>query len=188
MAGRAAQPFDCAADRKFAAVGLSVYGAWILIGAMAVQSVLPPNPLTSLYGKHESPLQLWFPQGWCFFTLDPQSAKVRVYEPSGPNHEFVPRPQPRPRLGLDRSVRAEGVELGLLLEKVDTQWVSCHGPLSRCVEDARKRVVRLRNESPRPRLCHQLVLVRSRPLPWAWLVAANSTTMPSEIVLLEAEC
>lgn len=132
------------------------------------------------------------PQGWGFFTKDPQDELVHVMrrtegewqladpEPSGsPSHLF----------GFRRELRARGVEVGLLTQALGRadQWHECKGAPSSCV-DALPLAAVVQNPSPSPFYCGELVVYRQEPVPWAWSKANRPVVMPSFLARIEVQC
>lgn len=109
------------------ALGVQVLLVGVVLALFVVYSVhaaLPPNAIT-LPLENSIDIRVFAPQGWAFFTRDPQEARVLpfVRSKSGAwrSANLGPFAQPRYAFGLDRKPRAQGVEIGLLLGMLRNQ-------------------------------------------------------------------
>jgi len=175
--------------RAHGALALVLFAGSALLVVYAIHGSMPTNPIKLPY-EADAHTSLWAPEGWKFFTRDPQEdradALVRavggVWEAGlhGPNaradHAF----------GLDRGGRAQGVELGLLLQSVAKDaFEECEDAPTRCL-DAHETRLHLVNRSPRPTLCGDVGFVLQRPVPWAW--SRSRPIMPSRVARVEVSC
>jgi sporulation delaying protein A len=163
---------------------------WATWGVYVVHESLPFNavnlPLADALNT-----RVWFPEAWGFFTRDPRESRVLVrMERRG---RWVPASLgPQARLsnafGLRRRARAQGVEIGLLLEEVpDSAWVHCTGLPEECLERT-KNWYAVGDISPRPTLCGRIGFVLQPPVPWAWARSGERITMPSQVLKAEVSC
>ncbi|WAS84895.1 MULTISPECIES: SdpA family antimicrobial peptide system protein [unclassified Corallococcus] len=163
------------------------------VAAYALHAALPYNPL-QLPFEDRFDIRLVLPEGWAFFTRDPRDERILSYLRT-PGGQWVranqtPNFQPRNAFGIDRAARAQGVEMGLLLEA--TRQLGRHA----CEEDPLKCLERapsertLRNESPNPTFCGQLGIVFQPAVPWAWSRShrGKAVVMPSKVLRLDVEC
>src|SRR6185436_17127762 len=102
---------------------------YLVLLCYAVHPILPFNPISLPYEKGVS-VALFVPEGWKFFTRNPQEALPLAFvrggdgrwRPASPG----PNAAPENRFGLSRAGRARGVETGLLLEGVQKgAWMDC---------------------------------------------------------------
>jgi antimicrobial peptide system SdpA family protein len=165
-----------------------------LAGTSAVYAVhggMQKNPLVLPFEKSVN-AYLWAPEGWKFFTRDPQEERMATYvrrDGEWRNASRMPNGSVANALGLNRAGRAQNVELGLLAEKLPKSiWQTCEGGDARsCIERA-PIAKEVRNRSPEPSLCGSLALVAQKPVPWAWASLGLSTVMPMTVVRLEVQC
>ena len=140
--------------------------------------------------------RLFFPQGWKFFTRDSQEPTILPFREEtdgawtsallGANGDR------RNWFGLTRRPRAQGVEVGLLLEKAPADWPStkesrCEGAPAECLKQA-PVAARIRNITPHPTLCGTIGIVAQRQVPWAWSRDRRHLVMPSHVIKLEVQC
>jgi antimicrobial peptide system SdpA family protein len=160
------------------------------LAVYAIHGSLPHNPL---HLPHEEQVEtaVWAPESWKFFTRDPLEPTLVALRPDGADWSSATRmPYARPvnMFGMDRTVRAQGVELGSLVGKVPrSAWTACDEAPTACLSRASigASVV---NRTPLPTLCGTIGIVSQKPLPWAWASARRPIAMPSQVVRLEIKC
>lgn len=130
------------------------------------------------------------PQGWAFFTKNAQSKFVVPYGlqsagmkslagPVGASWEYA--------LGFDRSGRAQGSEVAMVLSGVGkNQWAQCSS-IESCGVAARSSPVRTRNVRTGPTICGDVLLVAMQPVPWEWRDLRSRPT-PAEAIQLQIRC
>ena len=148
---------------------------FLVFAVYDVHSQLPANIL-GLPGEHKvSPsLRKVAPQGWAFFTKSPRSGGVVPFSKSE-SGEWVstnlgPHSSPHNVFGANRKSRAQGAEVALLLEDVEQkQWHECSGGAEACI-DAHETEAPLpvKNVSPEPTVCGQVLLVEQTAIPWSY--------------------
>jgi antimicrobial peptide system SdpA family protein len=171
----------------------------VVLGVPAVYSVhtaLPYNPI-KLPGEKAVDAQVWGPQGWKFFTKDPQEEAMMLFVADGEGR-FVPAatgPAPRPStlFGLRREGRARGVEAGLLLGRVpQAAWRECKEAPETCLAaggvSEEHPPVKVANPTPEPLICGRAAFALQKPVPFAWARSKHPVTMPSRFVVMEVEC
>jgi len=170
------------------AVGLAAF--WAVLALYVVHAALPYNPLQLPYA-HALRTQVWAPEGWAFFTRDPREPRPYLYRLEGrewASASLGPHARPSNAFGMNRRARAQGVELGLLLENVSVRsWEKCETEPMGCLGRA-PAAARVANGSPRPSLCGTIGVVRQPPVPWAWARAPKPVVMPSNVIRLEVSC
>src|SRR5262245_5362158 len=84
----------------------------------AANAVLPFHPF-ELPAEESLQLSRWIPQGWGFFTRDPREPDPYIFLRAADGRwrpaAQAPNKPPAHGLGLSRSSRALGIEMGLLL-------------------------------------------------------------------------
>lgn len=132
------------------------------------------------------------PQGWAFFTKDPQDELLHVMERVDGRWQVSdgePSGEPSNLFGFRRHVRARGVEVGLFTQALGhaEMWHECKGEPESCADSLPVAAV-VANPSPSPFYCGELVVFRQRPVPWAWSKARRPVVMPSFLARIEVQC
>jgi antimicrobial peptide system SdpA family protein len=178
------------ANAALGAFGTVLALAWVVLIAYCIQPVLPYNSVRLPGGRSLNALLL-APQGWGFFTRSPREERQFVFGrgPDGWRPLLrVPHARLANTLGLNRKSRAQGVEMGLLLQEAPTNgWQACEDAVAACLNRL-PRGQAARNVSPNPTLCGTVAVVLQEPVPWAWLPSSPPVQMPSRMIALEAEC
>jgi antimicrobial peptide system SdpA family protein len=182
-------------DSQFRRLGASFSAVTLialLLFAYGAHGPIPFNPI-QVPGEKSIGITSWFPQGWRFFTRDPQEATTDVYIRSDDGAwkplPIGPASSPSFLFGLDRTPRAQSIELGMLITSVDSDdYEACDSDPQTCLERVKPRVQLLQNQSPRPTMCGELGIVRQKPVPWAWARSAASLEMPSKIIRIRVKC
>jgi len=110
------------------------------------------------------------PQGWGFFTKsgrDPSISPYSVRNGKAQNISMAPVGQPKYALGFSRTGRAQGIEVGILLQNLVGAWTSCLDLTSvdECVDTAAKKSPSrtVENPTPDPTVCGDTLLLESEP-------------------------
>jgi len=175
-------------DRQTGLITIMLGVAAVTAASLSVFAALPdsaiqlPRPVTQV-------AQELAPQGWAFFTASPETVYPQVYLPSrtgGWQARGGSIAIPSDLFGLDRSLRAQGTEIALLLQGVPARaWRSCGNLPSRCLSAA-PVAIHLINTSTLDDLCGDVGFVRQQVLPWAW--RGTGTVMPSLVLRTEVSC
>jgi antimicrobial peptide system SdpA family protein len=150
---------------------------------------------------HDSPLRLgprWVanlvaitPEGWAFFTRDPQERTQHAYRRAGSTwvRAIPTNADPRYLFGIKRSQRTHEIELGLLIGQVPAKrWVSGRSTVRGPVDQSIGPAVLVENRARRPTLCGDFVVQRRESMPWAWARSRETVGMPSTSVALHVRC
>ncbi|HEX2204498.1 MAG TPA: SdpA family antimicrobial peptide system protein [Longimicrobium sp.] len=177
--------------RELGGFALGLAGIWMVVLLYVVHAALPYNPLRLPYA-HALRTTVWAPEGWAFFTKSPREPRPALYRLESGGWADVslgPHAKPSNAFGMNRRARAQGVELGLVLEGVSPKrWSECTGEPRDCLSAA-SAAARVANRSPgRRTLCGTLGVVRQKPVPWAWARAEKPIVMPSTVIRLEVAC
>jgi antimicrobial peptide system SdpA family protein len=167
-----------------AALGLLV----TVLALWAVHAAMPPNAI-QLPLESSRTVQTLLPQGWAFFTADPAQVYPQAYE-LGRGGQWSNTggslAVPGDLFGLDRSKRAQGTEIALLMQGLQSRaWHTCTAQPTACLSRA-PVAARISNTSALQNLCGDVGLVQQQQLPWAW--HGTGTVMPSQIVRVEVAC
>jgi antimicrobial peptide system SdpA family protein len=176
--------------RRLGAVAAALVGLWTALAAYAAHGALPKNPI-HLPFEAEINTQLWFPQGWKFFTRDAREEDsfpmVRGEDGAFRRASAAPNFQARHVFGWSRDGRTQGIELGLLRHAAaDVEPSACKGSIEACLEQAEVHVT-ARNEAPNPTLCGDVGIVYQRPVPWAW-ARSGQVSMRSRVIRMRVTC
>jgi len=172
-------------------VGLSVL--WLTFGIYVVHTRMPTTALTL---PAESQLKLvmvlFVPEGWAFFTKSPRDdrllAFVRNADGEWTDANRGPNAEARNWFGIDRTSRAQGPEIGLLISRVPGKaWQPCAGDPKPCLDSSAVAFTG-QSPSPTPTLCGSVGIALQEPLPWAWYGARDQVRLPSRIAKLEIRC
>lgn len=172
---------------------LAIIATWVALVVANLATPFNPTQRPSLVNEAINPLQIWMPQGFAFFTRDPQEPKMRLYAFEGGEWQSIslsPYSRPSNFFGLDRKPRAQLTEYALLLNRggaTPNKWSDCEDTPVSCL----RRVPvtdTLKNIDPAPTLCGIVGFVRQDPVPWAWSESRENITMPSEILKLKIQC
>jgi antimicrobial peptide system SdpA family protein len=170
-------------------VGLTV--VWGVVVLYVAQGNLPYNAL-SLPLQNRLDIRAILPEGWAFFTKSPRSERATTFRRIGDQWVSASRgPQSHwsNLWGLNRSTRAQGVETGLLLQRIPAAyWRKCSRVPVTCLAADTLQVHLKVNRSPRPTLCGEIAIVLQNPTPWAWSRSGRIIEMPSRYVRMRVKC
>jgi len=168
-------------------VGLAL--AWSVPAIYSVHSGLPYNPIKLPFADRVN-ARLWAPQGWKFFTRDPQEEQLLALVRVGA--EYRPRDgalnaSRENFFGASRRGRAAQADAGTLASLVpQTAWHDCKDSVEACLAGVEPMVV----HSPVQRgfLCGDVALTMQKPVPWAWSRSSHPVRMPMRAARLEVQC
>jgi antimicrobial peptide system SdpA family protein len=176
--------------RVVAVALIASVAAWAGIAAAAIHASLPLNPI-ELSPERELVLRELLPEGWKFFTRNPQEAQILPFaltDGAWTSASLTPNARPVNLFGLDRAGRSQGIELGTLLEQLDAgAWAECEGSPLTCLGNV-PVTASLKNPFPRPSLCGELGFVSQKPVPWAWARLGEHVEMPARVVRVVVQC
>ncbi len=147
-------------------------GAFFVI---SVYAILPTNVLSTDKMRDAAPhVNTVWPQGWAFFSLDPDLPDYGIYQESstGVYDDLLTTPNVRPEnlYGLSRSGRAQGPEYAMLTNQLpDDRWHECDSGREECMSEiSSEDPITLENNAPAPTICGDAVFTSERPSPWAY--------------------
>ncbi len=163
----------------------------LVAAAYVFHAALPFNPVR-LPGVRGRDIRTIAPQGWAFFTRDPQEERllVRVPDASGnwSSEATTTSSAPRHLFGALRSARAQSLEMNSLLSKVrPEQWTACDEAPDACLSRREERIA-LVNSDTTPTLCGAVGFVLQRPIPWAWARRLGDVQIDSKVLLAQVSC
>jgi antimicrobial peptide system SdpA family protein len=162
--------------------------AWSTLLIYVVGSRLSINPVQP-WRQDVVRIRRLIPQGWAFFTRDPQASRVFPFRKQGRwrSVSLGPHALPSNIFGLSMRHRAQRFEMAILVRQIPQEaWRPCDESPVACLESAPE--VAVRNTFPRPTLCGDVGLIRQKPLPWSRRASSRTVIMPSTVVRLEAAC
>lgn len=161
--------------------------------AVTIFYALPSNVLAAREGEPARRVAVELaPQGWAFFTKDPDDDEYVPYRWTGDRFEsLLATPQSRAEngFGLSRRQRAQGVEMGLIGSQVE-EWVTCTAGVSdACRREALEAPANVaENASPVATLCGEILLVSNAPVPWAYRDFYEEARMDNLAARVDVEC
>jgi antimicrobial peptide system SdpA family protein len=177
-----------ATDRQLGRAAVAVGVLASVLALWAVHAAMPPNAV-QLPLESSRTMQTLLPEGWAFFTADPTAVYPQAYElsPAGRwTYTGGSLAVSGDAFGLDRSRRAQGTEMALLLQGVSAgDWHNCTGGPTTCLS-AWPVTAHVVNTSTLQNLCGDVGFVEQQMLPWAW--RGTGTVMPSQVVRVEVRC
>jgi antimicrobial peptide system SdpA family protein len=151
---------------------------------------LPFNPI-SRYFSGDYFVKSLVPEGWAFFTRSPREERLDIYylKRDGwvPN-PLAPRGAPANMFGLMRKLRAQSVELAILLSQVrQEQWIELNkGFASANINSSAS--LRVINPSPFPVMEGTIAVVKHKPVPWSYAALITTDLLPCQYVVLTVAC
>ena len=181
--------------RRYFVLGLGV--GLVSIGsiwAAALFAALPTTVLDARSFSGDRPvISMLIPQGWSFFTRDPQSPSLVIYD-LGPGDQItragtLPQTRPENLGGLSRNQRSQDTEKSLLARSV-TEWSTCEGEdfeacASRALILPADVVV---SDATEPNFCGEHLLVLQAVTPFAFRHATSGEIQAEEMAHIDIEC
>lgn len=163
---------------------------YIILFIQSVICIIPYNPSRELLSRNMS-LELFMPQGWNFFTANPRVEQTVAYKKTANgwgNMLKWPHASRENLFGLRRTGRAQGLELGLILQELPAQsFVDCRETIGGCLDKV-ATVTRLENLDPSATLCGFIGLVAQQPVPWAWTRSGQAIKMSARVAKAFVQC
>src|SRR6266542_35529 len=170
---------------------LLLIGSWSIAFAYALHGAMPFNPI-KLPLESRVNMKVLLPEGFGFFTRDPRESRLLFYRRSDGGWQSAsvgPAQKAAHAFGIERAVRAHGIEAGLLMEQLPdpSHWKSCADDAVSCLGST-GRAATVSNRSPLPTLCGDIAFVEQETMPWAWSARGAKVTMPSKVIRIIARC
>jgi antimicrobial peptide system SdpA family protein len=181
--------------RRYFVLGLGV--GLVSIGSIWAAALFTALPTTVLDARSASGgrpvISTLIPQGWSFFTRDPQSPSLVIYD-VGPGGQIIragtlPQTRPENLGGLSRNQRSQDTEKSLLARSV-TEWSTCDGE---GFEACASRVLALPadvvvSDATEPNFCGEYLLVLQAVTPFAFRHATSGEIQAEEMAHVDVEC
>ena len=136
-------------------------------------------------------LSTLIPQGWNFFTRDPQEARYWIFR----NDDSLTPVDPVDARGnglfsfTSRAWRVRGMELARLTSGVPaTKWSECNDTIVGCARSAHATPVRLVNSMAVKSLCGTFTIVHHTLTPWAWYARSAEQRARGSVARIEVSC
>jgi antimicrobial peptide system SdpA family protein len=171
-------------------VALVLIVGWCAVIAYAVHPVLPFNAIR-LPGESAVDVELLLPEGWGFFSRNPQEEVEHFLKRTsgGSWQPLLPDSYASPRfaLGLSRRGRASTQEARWLIQRLPaSSWSKCTEAPTLCLEHAPR--ITIKSAQPQQALCGEVGIVLQKPVPWAWARHQKDVCMPSRVARLWIAC
>lgn len=175
------------------AVGVIVTLLGVFWGTLifyTLHASLPHNPVRLPY-ENKTAIRMVIPEGWAFFTKSPRDPNHLLFvmdRGQWKSAALSPVAKPSNAFGLNRAVRAQGVEFGLLTQQIgESAWSDCEEDPLRCLSRM-DSALHLENVSPGPTLCGTVGIAMREQLPWAWRKSSHVIEMPSMVLKAKVSC
>lgn len=159
--------------------------SFLLIIILIVFFNLPENPIET-DSKFKNNFNLFFPEGWSFFTRNPRE-EICFFYTEGLQEIDLKNTSSVSLYGLSRYNRIRGIETSLILSKIpDSIWIDCDKDI-RSVLDTRG-FLKIKNSTRIKSICGQLIIQKKKLIPWAWWKINDQVLMNSKIAKVYVDC
>lgn len=167
----------------------------IVIGAILVCVVgvllaaeIPMLPTAPESSSRQQLLTI-FPQGWAFFTRNPQEPQFRIWRVVGASKARLQlRNAASAHLfGFRREGRMRAIEFGAIVTELPrNSWYNCRSGSLECLDSA--ILVTVTNRFPAPSICGLVSIDQRPPVPWAWSKIEPQPVMGSRAARVNVVC
>ena len=130
------------------------------------------------------------PQGWAFFTKDPQDVELVAYAPTshGLNSlQTTPQSRVENAWGITRAQRAQGPEIAALSNELT--WMECvPGEVPEACVDTEATFEPVLSPVPHPSLCGKVLVVQEKPVAWSFREFVHGTHTAERIAYALVDC
>jgi antimicrobial peptide system SdpA family protein len=181
-------------DRPWGA--LAFLSTLVILVSLFVYSVVVALPKTVLTTQvdvgEKTRVGQVFPQGWSFFTRDPQSTALVLLsdEPDDAVRvDGLPQTLPRNAFGLTRNQRSQDTEKAAYANDA-LEWVECGGMLAdACLGLARdaaaERVAAVPGD---PNFCGKFLLAAQKPVPFLFREHTEQDVLVERVAHVDVDC
>jgi antimicrobial peptide system SdpA family protein len=183
-------------DSRLGATTIASLSVALLLVGYVAHAALPTNPI-NLPGEQPAFITAWCPEGWEFFTRDPEDARVTRFTRSALGHwevsPFQRNGTAANLFGASRTGMAQGHEMSQLMSLVDEaratnpNWTDCRGTDLECL-DSTAQPLTIHNPTSSPTLCGDVGFVRRKPTPWAWARSNDKILLPAQVLRVTVQC
>jgi antimicrobial peptide system SdpA family protein len=163
---------------------------WLAVGCLYFVAANTHSPVSMSQRDAHSLLSIG-PEGWGFFTRDPQEKRLLLYSVSRSTGKLVEASPATVRtwyqvMAGSRASRIRGMEIAKLQTLIEAEsWQPCRRDAAQCLNAQPVRVV---NPMHVKTVCGEHVLQVQAPTPWAWAGSASKIHMPSRVVRIDVDC
>lgn len=185
-------------DNRSAGLTPTQVGATVVLGGVLAIAIcvvvalssVPPTVLDFPTSFRQT-VHTVVPEGWGFFTKDPQDPEILPYKLVDERWRLVQRQgawHPDTVFGWDRVAREQGLELGLLSQQVPrAAWLNCTNRPETCLSEIPVEL-RVTDAVADPTMCGTAAIVWQTPLPWSDAHASRDVIEPSSIAKFSVSC
>lgn len=153
---------------------------------------MPKNVLT--VGWEDQPYaKALLPQAWAFFTRDPKSESLILFDDQSPSldkrADSLPQTSSQNYFGLTRNQRSQDTEKALL-SKETSNWTECGGmTTNECLEEAAlASPARVSGANRSPNFCGDYILALVEPVRFNFRESTDETHVANKAAHIEVEC
>ena len=171
----------------FLAVGVTCCCFLLFISIISI----PDNPVNLRYSSFNNlKLNAMFPEGWAFFTRDPQEEQFFLYEWFGGKLREVPikNAGPSQLFGIIRRNRAIQSKILRVSNSIDEKyWFHYRGDIKGVPVDS---LTIFSVDIAQPAVCGKYLVQARKPLPWPWYASSRSDKiyLPSRVICINFKC
>lgn len=155
-----------------------------------VAAAFPANVLKPSNSEALTIVSKLAPQGWAFFTKDPQDVELVAYQPTAEGlRSLQTTPQSRVEniWGLTRTQRAQGPEIAALSNQLT--WVECvPGEVTEACVDATASFETVTTPIPHPSLCGRVIVAQEKPVAWSFREFVDGTHTAERVAYALVDC
>jgi len=156
---------------------------------------MPYNPINAL--GHNKEVVQFLPQGWAFFTRNPQEAQIQLYQKS-PDAKWEKihhyHSNPSNLIGLDRDMSRLLMEITYIFNDIDRScFYDCesnnqYATIALDCPALFSDPLEFNNIFNAPLFCGEYLLTSQKTIPWAWTHNRKKIMMPNKSILLNIRC
>ena len=164
--------------------------AWAGLVFYVFVGTIPNHPM-QLTASDRVRLMAFVPEGWAFFTRDPQEQVNRYYTRLDGRWRRIDGPNASASnwFGFRKTARILSIETGGISRQVrKSMWLRCTRPLDECDATRLPAWLNVVNPAIHPTVCGDLLVERQAPVPWAWAKVRTQFYIPSDVARLRVRC
>lgn len=177
---------------KAAMVTIATLGAALGAGILAA---MPTTVITEDWGASRAAISAVLPESWQFFTRDPTTASLVVYDVDEATkgrlvvEGTLPQTSASNLFGISRDQRSQDTEKAVLANE-STSWVECGGmKAAECLAVASSTGSELVDAAERTQhFCGDHILAEQAPVPFAFRNSTDETVQVLRATRIEARC
>lgn len=158
----------------------------LLLFFAVISNVLPQNPLIK---NNQNIFQQLAPQGFSFYSKNPRDETFFIESASVNSWDIqLPTSVLSNLFGIKRTGRAQGAEIGMLLEYLpEEKWTSCHS-MKECDEIKNDLNINVVDEPESFKFIRgTYTIAMGEPISWFWTDFKETTTFDRRIIKVEVK-